>query len=195
MKTFLKNVNGIIIPNRAHDTDAGYDIVATNDPVVHGDSIKSPGGLILYKNIKYIEYETQIHITPQREFEMNFNAPLSKMNGEIRYHAFVFPRSSISKYNLVLANSIGLIDEGFRDAIRFRFKYLQQPEDLFIQEEFDLNRNKYFLPYCAVNYEKIYKKGDRIGQLVFSETITSTFEIVDELPESQRNLGGFGSTS
>lgn len=193
MKTFLKNVNGIIIPNRAHDTDAGFDVVATSDPVVHGVKLELSNDVVAYKSIDYIEYQTDIHITPRREFEFNFSSPLSKTNGETRYHTLVFPRSSISKYNLILANSVGLIDEGFRDAIRFRFKYLAQSEDLRI---LTLNNNPNFAPQIGtfVNYEKIYKKGDRIGQLVFSETVETTFDVVDELPTSERGRGGFGST-
>ena len=45
-----------------------------------------------------------------------------------------------------------------------------------------------------VNMEKIYKKGERIAQLVIAETHKVEFEIVEELSETDRGKGGFGST-
>jgi dUTPase len=45
-----------------------------------------------------------------------------------------------------------------------------------------------------VSEEKIYKKGDRIGQLVFSKTIEPTELIIGMLDETERGNGGFGST-
>jgi hypothetical protein len=41
---------------------------------------------------------------------------------------------------------------------------------------------------------KIYKIGDKIAQLVFSPTINVDFVFVDELDQTQRGSGGFGST-
>jgi len=38
------------------------------------------------------------------------------------------------------------------------------------------------------------KRGDRIAQLVIAPVSRAQFEIVDELPESVRGAGGFGST-
>jgi dUTPase len=45
-----------------------------------------------------------------------------------------------------------------------------------------------------VNKNKIYKKGDKIGQLVFSKTISPMIEAVDSFELTNRNSGGFGST-
>ncbi len=38
------------------------------------------------------------------------------------------------------------------------------------------------------------ERGERIAQLVFAPVARATFEKVDELPESRRGQGGFGST-
>jgi dUTP pyrophosphatase len=38
------------------------------------------------------------------------------------------------------------------------------------------------------------ERGDRIAQLVFAPVVQASFERVDELPESHRGQGGFGST-
>jgi dUTP pyrophosphatase len=38
------------------------------------------------------------------------------------------------------------------------------------------------------------KKGDRIAQIVFKKTVQARWELVDQLPETERGEGGFGST-
>jgi dUTP pyrophosphatase len=38
------------------------------------------------------------------------------------------------------------------------------------------------------------KKGDRIAQLVIQKVENAQFKMVDQLPESERSTGGYGST-
>ena len=82
---------------------------------------------------------------------------------------FLFPRSSISKTPLRLANSIGLIDGGYRGEI---------------------------MAVCdnIKDYDFSVSKGDRLFQLVSADLSTIEFEIVKELSDSTRGSGGFGST-
>jgi len=82
---------------------------------------------------------------------------------------FLFPRSSISKTPLRMANSIGLIDAGYRGEI---------------------------MAVCdnIKDYDFSIKKGDRLFQLVSSDLSDIEFTIVDELSDSTRGAGGFGST-
>ena len=82
---------------------------------------------------------------------------------------FLFPRSSISKTPLRLANSIGLIDGGYRGEI---------------------------MAVCdnIKDYDFSISKGDRLFQLVSADLSTIEFEIVKELSDSTRGSGGFGST-
>lgn len=82
----------------------------------------------------------------------------------------IFPRSSISKLDLSLCNAIGLIDEPFRGELKLRF-----------------NTTK---PYG----NNVYKVGERIGQLVVLPLPTVTFEEVEELSNTDRGEGGFGSS-
>jgi len=89
------------------------------------------------------------------------------------YHLKNSARSSVSKYDLVLCNGEGLVDPSYRNSIRFRFKYTQP--------KFDLE-------------PKLYHKGDRIGQFKIEQTIYGNIEEVDELSDTERGLGGFGST-
>lgn len=158
----LNNLSGLLKPQ--HEGDAGYDIIASSDPIIVGK--KQLG--IYYSSIDYIEYDTDVIIEP-----------------EAGYHTLAFPRSSISKTNLVMANSIGLIDNKYRGTIKFRYKYIAQPDDY-------VSINNRLL--IQIDESKIYKKGDRIGQLVFAKTLEPELNIVDSFAETTRNTGGFGST-
>lgn len=82
----------------------------------------------------------------------------------------VFMRSSISKMaTLTLANAVGVIDPDYRGTIQARFRR-------------------------SHTWEK-YEIGERCVQIVFLAVMhPKEFEIVDELPESVRGGGGFGST-
>ncbi len=149
-----------------NETDSGYDIIAASDPFIQGIAIDKTED---YLSIDYIEYDSNLIIEPN--------------DG---YHTCVFPRSSISKYNLTLANSIGLIDNGYRGVIKLRFKYNAQPIDYKMNENNKLS--------ISLDKNKIYKKGDKIGQLVFAKTFNPTIEVVESFESTDRNERGFGST-
>jgi dUTP pyrophosphatase len=197
MKLLLKKVPDLIIPSQANPPsekevgDAGYDITATTDPIIRGEFIERPiDNLKVWRRVVHIEYGTNLYWAPEQEgkitgYDLN-GAPLAELKS---YHIELFPRSSISKYNLVLANSVGTIDNGYRAQVLARFKYIFQPEDLVFVPEAGVQR-----AYGIVNPEFIYNKGDKICQLKVRENIPVAFEVVDELPASGRNLGGFGSS-
>ena len=91
----------------------------------------------------------------------------------------------------MLANSVGLIDCGYRGELLVRFKYITQPEDIHAR----ILGHQATIPLLTkVNMDKIYTKGERIAQLVIAETHKVEFEIVEELSETDRGKGGFGST-
>lgn len=90
------------------------------------------------------------------------------------YHTEIFPRSSISKYDLVLANSIGLIDNGYRGELIFRFKIVPRANGSILS--------------------KVYEKGDKIGQIVVRRTIDLPILEVENLSDTVRGEGGFGSS-
>jgi len=86
------------------------------------------------------------------------------------YVGLIFPRSSIRNYELNLSNSVGVIDAGFRGSIKFVFNKLQGDES------------------------KIYATGERIGQLIILPYPVIEPAESDELSETERGEGGFGST-
>jgi dUTP pyrophosphatase len=100
------------------------------------------------------------------------------MEIEKGYVGLLFPRSSISKSALSLSNAVGMIDPGYRGEICFRFKV---DAGLLSQSMGD-------------SKPAVYKKGDRIGQLIVLPFPTIEPEWSDELSESERGTGGFGST-
>jgi dUTPase len=105
---------------------------------------------------------------------------------DLDYDILAFPRSSVSKYNLVLANCIGLIDADYRGEVLLRFKYIWQPEDYRIRTDNLLEG--------YVNFNKLYNKGDKVCQLKVTKVENVEFVLVDELDSTNRGEGGFGST-
>ncbi len=81
----------------------------------------------------------------------------------------IFPRSSISKKDLVLCNSVGVIDENFRGEVLFKFKKLKEDGNF-------------------------YNVGDRIGQIIILPYPKIEFVEAEELSETNRGSGGYGST-
>jgi dUTP pyrophosphatase len=95
------------------------------------------------------------------------------------YVGLMFPRSSLSKTTMVLSNHVGVIDSGYRGEIKFRFK------DLNMQQEFD---GQWY------GDETVYEVGNKIGQLVILPYPQIELVETDELNESERGEGGFGSS-
>ena len=180
VKYYLKNVDGLIIPTRANKTDAGYDVTATSGPKIIGVSYDpayvSQSGK--YRSIDYVEYETNLYFVPS--FGLH-------VKSETHFHTDLRPRSSISsKTNFVMANSIGLIDRGYHNQVLVRFKYVWQPMDFSDNGHNNEIEGK-------PNTEKMYKKGDKIAQILPMTTHNIDFQLIEFLPGEDRK-GGFGST-
>ena len=88
----------------------------------------------------------------------------------------LFPRSSNTKKDLILGNSVGVLDSGYRGEVVFKFREL-------LPSERDIE-------FGAREYEV----GDRIGQIIIMPHPQIMFNVVDELSSSDRGIGGFGST-
>lgn len=84
------------------------------------------------------------------------------------YVGLLFPRSSIFKTDLILNNSVGVIDSGFRGEVSLVFS--RRP------------------------YGDEYEIGDRVGQLIVLPYPKVTVEVVEELTKSTRGKRGYGSS-
>ncbi len=82
---------------------------------------------------------------------------------------YLYPRSSIGKTPIRLANSIGLIDGGYRGEIMAICDNIKP-------------------------YPFVVEKGQRLFQLVAADSSPITYDLVDNLTETTRGEGGFGST-
>jgi len=96
------------------------------------------------------------------------------------YVGLVFPRSSNAKKDLILSNSVGVIDSGYRGEILLKFK----PSSVI--EKPDLA----YIPESIAKYEI----GERIGQIIIIPYPDIEFVEVDELSDSERGIGGYGSS-
>lgn len=85
------------------------------------------------------------------------------------YVGLLFPRSSISKTDHSLRNSVGVIDSGYRGEIKLRMS----------------------IPNLG---EREYNIGDKVGQLIIIKLPWVEIEEVEELSDTDRGEGGFGST-
>jgi len=175
------------LPTRGTLRSTGYDIVATSDPEIVGE--KNEFG---YSRIDYIQYKTNLKVAVQKD-KVWTGGTTNQL--DIDYDVLGMPRSSVSKYNLVLANSIGLIDADYRGEVLVRFKYIWQPEDYLINTKLANDGSPlYQFVVGKPNLDKIYKKGDKICQLKVTRVETAEFYLVDELDKTTRGDGGFGST-
>lgn len=87
------------------------------------------------------------------------------------YMGLVFPRSSIAKKTLTLTNSVGVIDSGYRGEIMAKFC-----------------DNK------LTARGEVYEVGERIAQLIILPYPAVEFEEAESLSDSDRGVGGYGST-
>lgn len=186
-ETYTENSN---LPTKATERSTGYDLIATSDPEIVGHL--HPGNSTnIYTRIDYIQYRTNLKMEVIKDLiTRNVTVPYY-----IDYDVLAFPRSSVSKYNLLLANSIGLLDADYRGEVLLRFKYIWQPEDLIYVPTPDGNKSGISSKIVGIpNLDKIYKKGDKICQLKATRVENIEFRLVDELDTSERAEGGFGST-
>jgi len=119
----------------------------------------------------------EITVQPGETVKINFGLSYSALsnnpsinNNNEYISSFLWPRSSIVKTPLRMANSIGLIDSGYRGNII-------AVVDNIKTEPFTI------------------EKGSRLFQIVSPRADPITFEIVNVLNETSRGSGGFGSTN
>lgn len=101
---------------------------------------------------------------------------LDKENKNISY--YLYPRSSISKTPLILANSVGIIDAGYRGNIKAAVKYIPSYDDIKYNDR----------PTYTI------KKGTRLFQICSPDLKELKFKLSNTLSETSRGEGGFGST-
>lgn len=140
----------------------------------------------LFENIEYFDAGFDLYLPENTYFESD---NINKIDHQIVCSAkmytdtnkvyntgyYLYPRSSISKTPIRLANSTGIIDAGYRGHIIGMFDSINQDQDLFSMEKFTR-----LLQICGPNLCPIFV------------VIVDKFE--DLGVQTVRGSGGFGST-
>lgn len=172
MKVKIKKLcESAVIPTYAKPGDAGMDLTATSR---------------IFDKYGNVEYGTGL-----------------AMEIPEGYVGLLFPRSSICKKDLSLSNSVGVIDSGYRGEIKFKFKPTLAYMDFGVSEDphgvsYDSDTFD-FVGIVGDNTKDavtpaIYKVGDKIGQIIILPYPHIEFKEVEDLSETERGEGGYGST-
>lgn len=126
------------LPQKAHETDAGWDVSATG-------VVKQVGDVTFFG--------TGIAVQPPQG-----------------YYFLLYPRSSISKTGYVMANSVGVIDQGYQGEVIVALRKVDSS-----------------MPNIQL--------GDRIAQLVPMKQEPLGVQLVEDFETpTERGDGGFGSS-
>ena len=106
-----------------------------------------------------------------KTYTINFNISCAMIDNENNLSPYyLYPRSSLSKYPLMMANHVGIIDCGYRGNIIGALRNLDDKE--------------YVIP-----------KHTRLFQICSGDLKPFTVNLVSELGDTSRGEGGFGSTN
>lgn len=115
----------------------------------------------------YADIEHDIEISPHHTVMIPSGFAIEIPEG---YAGFVYPRSGMaSKRGLASANKVGVIDSDYRGEV---IVALHNHSDV----------------------PAVLSPGERVAQLIIAPVFTPGFELADELSDTTRGSGGFGST-
>ncbi|KQL49372.1 deoxyuridine 5'-triphosphate nucleotidohydrolase [Brevibacillus choshinensis] len=153
-----------VIPQYARAMDAGFDLVAVEDVII------APG--------QSAKVPTGLAFALPEGFELQ-----------------VRPRSGISaKTKLRLSNSPGTVDAGYRGEVCVLVDNIRIPSQERTNVCLDASEKETTVEQVVDSNSYLIKKGDRIAQGVIAIVPIALFEVVDELDETERGAGGFGSS-
>ena len=181
MEVKVKKLNkDAVIPFKTYDKDFCYDVVATSCEEVAPNVYKYGIGLAFdinrEMNLASIDTINEVFqkgfcvdIKTNEEKHVLLASIIDFKESDINISLDLRPRSSIWKTGMSLSNCEGTIDELYRGEV------------------------------CAVFYHIMpnmpkYEVGDKIGQVKLGFTLPINFVEVEELSETERGSGGYGST-
>jgi dUTPase len=171
------NHNNKLYNNPQH-IDAGFDLFAPGGPDSRNDNNYEPSTLRFYGP----NWEDQNPVN-KLNLRVICSARIFTDTGKnFNTGYYMYPRSSLSKTRLRLANSTGIIDAGYRGHLMGMFDVVNIPDNFPDDIDADFFGQKYerYLQICAPGLIPI------IVEIVNS---------IEELgSETERGSGGFGST-
>src|SRR5690625_2453370 len=177
IKVGFKRLNDeAMIPTRAHPTDSGFDLYASEDVVIEpgetkviptGIAVKLPAG-----------YEAQVRprsgVTAKTKLRVQLGTIDNEYTGEI---GVIVDNISLPEYGMHIYDNVEIFPrEG---------------------EVIDIGGGcAADVPYGAYPHNSyLIRKGDRIAQLVVQTLpVVEAYEIEGDIEQTERGAGGFGST-
>jgi dUTP pyrophosphatase len=177
MKVLIKKVNkDAVIPFKTYDKDFCYDVVATSCEEVAPNVYKYGIGLAFEIDRREMTYEDSVKCLnvcfddeTKKQYTFVGRAGIKYDESKINISIDFRPRSSVWKTGMSLSNCEGTIDELYRGEASAVFYHLMP------------------------NMPK-YEVGDKIGQIKLGFTLPIEFVEVEELSETERGSGAYGST-
>lgn len=103
-------------------------------------------------------------------YEVRFGIAVEIPEG---YFGLIVPRSSITNMNMILKNSVGVIDSNYRGELSARFKKVKFEDG---------------------TQDDLYVPGQRCAQLIILPYPTIEVEDAEELSDTNRGVEGYGSS-
>ncbi|WP_438770112.1 dUTP diphosphatase [Brevibacillus sp. JB24b] len=154
-----------VIPTYATPGSAGFDLVAVEETIIEpGETVKIPLGLV-------------------------FEIPRG-------YVFLLCMRSGIAIHTaLRLPNGVGVIDSDYRGEVSMIFENSFPENDIATSTPFRIDGSPEDIRLEQYDFGTyIIRKGDRVAQGIITPVIQASFVEVDELSDTKRGTGGFGST-
>ncbi|MCM3469410.1 dUTP diphosphatase [Brevibacillus borstelensis] len=153
-----------VIPRYARAFDAGFDLVAVEDVI----------------------------ILPGETAKIPTGLAFALPDG---YELQVRPRSGISaKSKLRISNAPGTVDAGYRGEVCVLIDNIRTPSGESGKTCMDVSDKPVEVDREVDRHAYLIRKGDRIAQGVLAIVPIAYFEVVEELDETERGAGGFGSS-
>lgn len=114
----------------------------------------------------YLTNQEPITINPGQTATIGFGIAMEIPTG---HFGLIAPRSSLAKRGLMLANTVGIIDSGYRGELMGVFRNIGTGPE-------------------------VLEPASRLAQMVILPVAHVNFEVVDELSSTDRGTGAFGST-
>ena len=139
-----------------------------NHNVLNNECPDSGFDLFIPKQHTFNNYKHADGIWKPLFVDLNVKATMIENNKCVGFQ--IYPRSSISKTPLMLANQVGIIDSGYRGSLIAAFRSFQ--------EEYTIEKHTRLVQVCHPTLKPFIVK-------IINE---------NEFSETQRGSGGFGST-
>lgn len=181
-------INESKLPAYATPGSAAMDLVCTQDVVLYPqERVMIPTGLAVWIASDYARSDGGSGTT----------AIYSDYRPE-KFHAvgLILPRSGLGTKGLVLANTVGVIDEDYKNELMvsawnsnppIEYTTGGYPKDKEIKKRHNNRPDEY---YKVIEL----KEGARFAQLMFIPVIKAQWDVVEEFSDPNVTRGGFGST-